>query len=63
MGLSSPLLPLGPLCVVITDSPGRRGRLGAWPLLTCMGREHMLVSTSFRASEYLSSPNVSVRLF
>jgi hypothetical protein len=34
-----------------------------WPLLTCMGREYMLVSTSFRAREYLSSPNVLVRLF
>lgn len=34
-----------------------------WLLLTCMGREYMLVSTSFRAREYLSSPNVLVRLF
>lgn len=32
-------------------------------ILTCMGREHMLVSTSFRASEYLSLPKSLVRLF
>lgn len=32
-------------------------------ILTCMGREHMLVSTSFRASEYSSLPKSLVRLF
>lgn len=31
--------------------------------LTCMGLENMLVSTSFLASEYLSAPNVSFKLF
>lgn len=32
-------------------------------VLTCMGLENMLVSTSFLASEYLSAPNVSFKLF
>jgi len=42
---------------------------GAWEKsyrcvgLTCMGLENMLVSTSFLASEYLSAPNVSFKLF
>lgn len=31
--------------------------------LTCMGLANMLVSTSFLASEYLSAPNVSFKLF
>lgn len=65
----SPHLPSGSLslersCVLPGGREGgKAGRVEDWPCLTCMGREHMLVSTSFRAREYLSSPNISVRLF
>lgn len=47
-----------PACAEATSAPG-------WGvgILTCMGREHMLVSTSFRASEYSSLPKSLVRLF
>lgn len=61
LGTCSPRLPSGRLR---RRGPGcSRSRRGEGGFLTCMGREHMLVSTSLRAREYLSSPNVSVRLF